>query len=359
MDRHLVSDLLFGPDFARADAMSLDSGEAEMALRLAGALGFRFWYVRGHFSEGRGWLEEALAKGVEAPADTRAKARLGLGYLAYQQQDFYPAWASLEEALSLYRELGDKKGVARSLINVGWAAIYEGDEERAMVPLEEGLAAARESGDEWSVIYALNALASLATSVGEGFERAEALWEEALAWGRKLGDVHQVSAVLLNMGYAKMELGDYQGAEVLTEEALALSRKLKDTQGEAMSLLNLGITAARRGDLGRARALLEESLPSHRDLGAIRDIAENLEALAEVAGERGEVRRAARLWGAADALRQTAGALWLAFELRVHEPYLAAARSRMDEASWTEAWEEGRAMTLEEAVSYALEDDGA
>jgi tetratricopeptide (TPR) repeat protein len=147
-----------------------------MALRLAGVLGW-FWFVRGYPSEERRWLEEALAKGVDAPADTRAKARLGLGNLALQQSDFNLAQSSCEETLSLYQELGDKKGVARSLMYLGWTAIFQGDEDRAVVYLEESLAAAKDSGDEWSIIYALNALAlaSQATFDEEGFERAEAL----------------------------------------------------------------------------------------------------------------------------------------------------------------------------------------
>jgi tetratricopeptide (TPR) repeat protein len=256
--------------------------------------------------------------------------------------------------------LGDKKGIARSLIYLGWAAIFQGEGERATGSFGEGLTAARESGDEWGITFALNGLAALATfDDEEGLERAEALWEEALEWGRRLGDVLQISMVLLNTGNGKLALGDYRGAEVQLEASLALSRELKDTQGEAMGLVALGIAAARLGDLGRAKALLEESLPLHRQLGGIRDVAENLEALAEVAGERGEVRRGAQLWGAADALRQTTGAPWVGYELRVHEPYLAAARSRMDEAAWSEAWEEGRAMTLEEAVSYAVKEDAA
>ena len=65
--------------------------------------------------------------------------------------------------------------------------------------------------------------------------------------------------------------------------------------------------------------------------------------------------RAARQWGAADTLREATGSPWMPHEKRLHEPYLAAVRSGADETDWRAAWEEGRAMTLEEAIAYALE----
>jgi hypothetical protein len=142
-------------------------------------------------------------------------------------------------------------------------------------------------------------------------------------------------------------------------EALALSREMNDTPGEAIGLLVLGIAKMQGGEFERAGALVEESLPLHRELGLERDLAECLEIMAEVAGGLGQERRAARLWGAAGALRQATDNPWLLFERRLHEPYLAAARSRMEEAEWSEAWQEGLAMTLDEAVSFALEEEEA
>ena len=142
-------------------------------------------------------------------------------------------------------------------------------------------------------------------------------------------------------------------------EALALSREMNDTPGEAIGLLVLGIAKMQGGEFERAGALVEESLLLHRELGLERDLAECLEALAEVAGRLGEDRRAARLWGAAGALREATDNPWVLFERRLHEPYLAAARSRMEESEWSEAWQEGWVMTLDEAVSYALEVDAS
>jgi hypothetical protein len=120
--------------------------------------------------------------------------------------------------------------------------------------------------------------------------------------------------------------------------------------------MNLGLVATRRGDHERARMLLKESLLLSRQLGSKVNIAECLEILSEIAGMLGDFRRAARLGGAADALRDAIGAPWLPLERRLYEPSLAAIRSRADEALWRRSWEEGRAMTMEETLAYALED---
>jgi non-specific serine/threonine protein kinase len=337
---------------------SIGGRDATLGLRLAGMLS-RFWYVGGHLSEGRRWLEEALVKGSEAPPSARAKSLWGLGDLASLQGDQERGRTSLGEALALYRELEDKKGIAESLCDLGWIEMVRGGHERAKELLEEGLAVARESGDEWTISYALNMRAVSALDQ-EDLEEANALWEEALALYRKLGDTGRVRSVLLNMAYGEFVRGNHERAEALAGEVLALSREMKvDPSMEAVSLLALGIAKMQGGDHERAGALLEESLVLYRELGFNRDVAECLEVMAEVAGGLGEDLRAARLWGATEALREATDNPWVLFERRLHEPYLTAARSRMDEAEWTEAREEGRAMTLDEAISYALEGEEA
>ena len=333
---------------------SLEGEDPELGLRLAGALS-HFWFVRGYWSEGRGWLEEALDGNTGALPEARAKALRVLASLAVEQGDFERGGTSAREALTLYRGLGDQKGVADSLCELGWASLYQGDYERAEALYEEGLAAARQSNDAWSIGFALNALSALISDRGD-YERAEALWEESLALGRKVGDRQRVRAVLINMGHVTSARGDFERAGALLEEGLAMSRESKDLYTNTTALLGLGIVETRRGDHGRAKMLLEEGLVLSRKLGSMVNAAEILETLAEMAGALGYGTRAARLWGAADTLREVTGSPWAPLERRLHEPYLAAVRSGVDEADWRAAWEEGRAMTLEDAIAYALED---
>ncbi len=109
---------------------SLESGAEETALRLGGAL-WRFWYMHGHLSEGRRWLEMALAKSSAVPASVQAKVFNGAGNLAYGQSDYARAAAWHEASLALQRDLGDKAGLAASLTNLGNIAWSQGDYVRA------------------------------------------------------------------------------------------------------------------------------------------------------------------------------------------------------------------------------------
>jgi hypothetical protein len=131
---------------------------------------------------------------------------------------------------------------------------------------------------------------------------------------------------------------------------------VRDPSATATALLCLGIVATRRGDHGRTKTLLDEGLVLVRKLGDTVNVAECLETLAEMAGALRDVPRAARLWGAADALREVIGSPLVPLERWLLEPYLEAIRSRSDITVWTKVWEEGRAMALEDAIAYALED---
>ena len=111
-----------------------------------------------------------------------------------------------------------------------------------------------------------------------------------------------------------------------------------------------------RGDPQKAEALHEESLVLCRELGDKLIGSEGIEGLACAAGAVGAAERAAGLFGAAEALREAAGYQQADRARSLREPYLTAARSLVGEAAWTEAWEEGRSMTFEEAIAYALQD---
>jgi tetratricopeptide (TPR) repeat protein len=150
--------------------------------------------------------------------------------------------------------------------------------------------------------------------------------------------------------------GDYERATVLLEESLALDRA-RDNPGKrgAWALRDLGLIAQAQGDHGRAAAQFRESLIIRRELQDIAGIAQCLASLAEVAEVQKQPTRAARLWGAAEALRTSSGASQSLAERIRYECSVAAARAQFDDAVFVAAWPEGRAMTLEQAIAYALE----
>jgi predicted ATPase/DNA-binding SARP family transcriptional activator/DNA-binding CsgD family transcriptional regulator len=336
----------------------LETGEAELGLRLGGAL-WRFWYARGYLSEGRKWLQAVLASG-DHPESTSVRARAlgGMGWLAELHGDYEPARAAYEESLKLSQKMGDKRNLAASLNSLGSVALSQGDYERARTLLEESLSVFRELGNERNIASGSNALGELAFSQDDRV-RAVRLFEEALRLARKAGDMQGMAVSLNNLGYASLLDGDWEQATEQLEESLALARELGDMLGTAITATNLGLAALIQGNHLQATVLLRESLALLQEIEDENNIADCLETIAGIAGAQGSAQRAARLWGAAQALREDIGLQLLPRERDLHEPYVATARSRLDEAAWKKAWAEGRAMTLEEAVEYALSEQEA
>jgi non-specific serine/threonine protein kinase len=188
-------------------------------------------------------------------------------------------------------------------------------------------------------------------------ERAKELYEEGLSLSRELGGAETIGVQLLSLGYEFLLEGDHERATALNEEAAALLRNRGYRTGLEIALVNLGWAALVRGDHNRAAEHLKESVVLSKELGDRSTAVESLEGLACAVGARGEAERAARLFGAAQGLYEAEGYYREPRELALREPYLADARSRLDGALWGTKLEEGRAMTLEEAIQYALSEE--
>ena len=275
--------------------MVSESGEpgAQTGLRLAGTL-WRFCWLRGHYDEGRGWLEEALALGRSAEPCHRAKALTGAGVLALLQCNYGRAEARLEESLALYRRMGDRRGVASALQFLGSVARERGLYTRAEAYHVESLALWRELGNDAEGARSLNSL-GFAAWLQQKYDRVAELCTEPLKMFRRLGDVQGRVWALINLGSAALYGGDLDRAETQLEESLAISRRAGYSEGVAWSLNQLGIAAYRRRDHELAEKLLRESLEVHRNLGDRWRIASVLEGLAGTACARGDLERAARL----------------------------------------------------------------
>lgn len=148
--------------------------------------------------------------------------------------------------------------------------------------------------------------------------------------------------------------GNPERTTALNEEAADLLRKQGRRGGLQFALDNLGWAMLLRGEYDKAKALHKDSLILCKELGDKSITSKSLDGLACSAGEKGDAERAARLFGAAEALREAIGYLQAPRESALREPYLEAARSRLDEAVWEKAFTEGRAMGPEKAVEYAL-----
>jgi non-specific serine/threonine protein kinase len=185
-------------------------------------------------------------------------------------------------------------------------------------------------------------------------ERATALYGDGLTLSRELGGAQPLGDCLSHLGHELLLRGDHERAAALNEEAAALLRDRGYRGGLQFALDNLGWVALARGDRERAAALYEESLELCRELGDRLVASRSLEGLACVAGAEGGSGRAAKLFGAAQGLLGAVGYRQTPRGRALSEPYVAAARSRMGAGRWQAAFAEGEAMTLDEAVEYAL-----
>jgi DNA-binding CsgD family transcriptional regulator/tetratricopeptide (TPR) repeat protein len=291
---------------------------AEAGLRISVAL-VRFWGVFG-VSEGRRWLEKALAKSRALRTPLRARALNETGFLILFGGGFEQAIAMLEESLALSRELKDGSSAAGAVRSLVYALAHAGDSVR----------------------------------VAQLREEAEALVRGPL-------DQRSRAGLLEALTLAALDAYDYEGALAYAGETAAAYRALGDVQGTVVALAALGMVSLTAGDPERAQAYLAENLELLRGMGHKMGIAYCLLGMAGVAGERARPDRAARLWGAAEALREAIGMHLTPFD-RSHYRYeerLAAARALIEEDAWEMVWAEGRAMSPEEAIEYALAEEGA
>lgn len=374
-----------------SDAGQSGGDAKELALRLVGTL-FWFWWVRGHWTEGRNFLERALAVGEEVGASSiGAKALFAAANMAFVQSDYERAAALAEGSLALYRELGDKRGIALSLYPLGNVAWSRGNMAAARAMKEEALALHRELGNTRSVALSLFSLGLLESSQGE-YTRAHTLFEESLAIERKLqnerGVAHTLSqlAQLLvvtqadaatiralieesltlseKVGFKEgiaayycvsaqlaLRQGDLVAARSLAERGVALYKEIGHRHGTAKSFAVLGKVVASEGDYAEAQALYEQSLTISSELGEKWVAAVYLVELGEVVAAQQKLAWAAQLWGASEALREATGIPIPLVERADYERSVSFARTHLGERAFAAAWAQGRAMTPGQALA--------
>jgi predicted ATPase len=336
---------------------SLERKKAEVALKLGGAL-WLFWLLRDYHSEGRRWLEAALAMGGRGSPEVRAMALAGAGWLAREQGDLDRAKEACEEGLELLTKESRERSEAKIILLacLGWVALEREEHSQAKELYEEGLALSRQMSDTWWLANSLLGLAFVSHNRGDN-ERATELYEQSMDLFREQGDRQGLANCLHNLGMVAHSQGDLGRAAKLTEESVALERELGFRGGVSADLCNLGWIALLQDDLGRAKDLYKESLTLSWETGLNPIVQSALEGFACLAGAQGKVERAARLWGAAQALHEAKDIPRDTDFLDDADARISAVRSGMGEEVWEEAWRKGRVMTLDEAISYALEEE--
>lgn len=292
-----------------------DAAGSEEWLQLVGHLWW-FWWVRGYLREGRSHLEEALTQAKEASPKARARALEGLGNLAQFQGDYEAGRAALEQSLVLLRDLHDERHTASVLSSLGNLAYNTGD-----------------------------------------YKPAGTRHREALDIFQGLNDERGMLVSLINLGDVTYEDKDYERAGSLFQQGLDYSRKCKDDKHTAVSLYSLANVARETADPSRAIRMFRESLTLFVALEDQWSIVHVLESLASLAAAQQQGGRAARLWGVSEALRERLKSPLTPSSRLAYDQAVAEAREALGEGAFAVALAEGRAMTWEQAVAFALEKD--
>ena len=248
-----------------AFAWFTETGDADGMLRLATALWRALW-LRGSLSEGRRWLNTAVAHETAAHGSLEIEALRAAAFLAKWQGDYDDETSLAERALVLARASSDESGLAATLLSAGQAAVSRSDFERAESLLEESLARARELGHERAIFLALSSLATLSRTTGQ-LARARALFEESLPLIRSVGDRYGTAVCLFGLAFVAIEEGQAEDASPLLAEALALAIELDYREGIAYFLEGAAAVAAARGDAEQAATLLGQMAALHAELG--------------------------------------------------------------------------------------------
>jgi predicted ATPase len=284
--------------------------DERLEVRLAGATWF-FLSVRGFLREALGDLLHALETAGRAPSLDQSELLYGAAYVAGRLGDYAGMERWGEQRLALGRARGDDPVIARSLLAVALAIQSQGD-----------------------------------------LERAQTLYREAAKVALGCGDTLTLALADNNLGNIALEEGDPEAARMHFKQSVELCRELSNTKDEANALVGMSVAALVEGNTEEATALLGNALRLASSLGDKEVISACLFACAEVAAQRGELARAARLLGAADVVREET-ALTLDTVEQALRARIETVLDREDQ-TLVSAQSQGRALTLEDAVAYAL-----
>ena len=341
-------------DLRQALDWSLEHGEIELGVDLGGGL-FGFWLLRFHYREAKDWYSKLQPLVRDRVSLGRARVLEGVAAFSSEGEHSIVAW---EEAVSMYRHLGEHTSLWRALQNLGQNLVELGKTARARAAIDEAVVIMRAAGNAHGCT--LHLLGHLVYEEGD-HQRARELFEEGVELGLRFPDAACQSANQLGMAALERREGNLAQARTLLDRALELARRLASQTEECTTIAELAMVDRDEGNLSGAGTLLRQSLDEARQVGDLLDgawdgawfvvwWARRLASLETIAGRH---ESAARLYGAVDTHARAAFEVWYDFERYAERRYLDLIRSTLDQNSFTQAWNEGKAMTVAELIDYA------
>jgi tetratricopeptide (TPR) repeat protein len=318
-------------------------------------LGITRWEL-GDFPAAYTVLDEAVQRGRSTnDRPLLAKALRILALVHWSQGEIFSARSCCVESLAVARQLGDLGSIAGSLFNLAILTALQGEYGSARQLYEECLTINRQLGDRGFVADVLINLGQLTVDLGE-FEDAAVYLAEASQLHQQLGDQGDMAYSLANLADIAFYRGDYAPARRQYQEALTLFRQAGNKRMVGRSLGWLGLIACCEGDLATATALCAEALTLRHAIGHKAGVVFSLEeGYAELAVALGQPAVAVRLLAVADGLYEEMSRTRPPIKARLVEKLKLKLRTHLGESAFAGAWNEGQAMSMDEAVAYALD----
>jgi tetratricopeptide (TPR) repeat protein len=296
---------------------------------------------------------------VEQRLAARARALRGLVRLYLSLGDNASAKRAAEESVALYRQSQDRRGLSFALVVLAYPLEFLGERVRAEAVLRESNAIARAEGDVYLICRSLNILARVIGDLHHDLDLSQRYVEESLRLAKEAGLRNQEAQAWEILGIIAMHAGDYAAARAHLKESVRAYQEVGATFNVILEKSNLAHLERQLGNYDSALEYYRETIVAFRDIAQMGAVSHQLECFGFIALAQDQGERALQLLGAASALREKGGTPMTPDEQIYFDERLKELREKMDSMKFDSLWSQGRALTMESAIAYALEPDSS
>jgi predicted ATPase len=325
------------------------------ALKLAYAVG-GFWSVRDYLSEACAWCKTILEKTEPMPELDADRARV-YGVLAWSSVttgEHKTGRDAAEKAIALAKKTDDHATLARAYGVLALTSTFLGDFSTALQAAMEGEMLARKQDLKSELAFVISTRAQMEWFSRRDLALAKAYLQEASELAKEVGYQWATSFFRIGMAHTAALLGDIEAARARFGESAEIARKIGNKRIVYSSQSELAHVLREHGELDEPLATYRDLLPKWKDLGHRSAVAHELECIAYILIRKEEPERAATLLGAAEALREAIDSVMTQMEQVEYEKEISTLRELLGEDLIRKQWEEGRAMTIDQAIQLAL-----
>ncbi|HSL44327.1 MAG TPA: adenylate/guanylate cyclase domain-containing protein [Anaerolineales bacterium] len=323
-----------------------------------------FWLTRGLMTEGCDWCRAALARAESLSRQpdlvlALTQVYLTLAMLSVNHGQHLAAQTAAKEGVELARQLDDAIWLVRSLNFLGLASAFAGDETLAFKSLQEGESLCRKWNYQQELAELLQSLAYVTLELRgqRAVEQVQAYLEESLSVSQGSANINALVMTEGTMARLAFYKGNFQEARKHADRMLALHEEMGDQLSVTAHNSEVAHILRESGNIQEAFALYKKTIQEWREFGHRGAVAHQLECLAFIAKAREQGERAVRLMGAAEALREVSNSPMTPTQQMLYDREVAELRTGLDEPIFAALWAEGRNMTVDQAIDYALEEN--